>query len=129
MGYSGLNSYGESDMAADIYHSTVKDMVKALTNGFKTTRRENSYNTEGCVNIALIIRSGLLKNVDWEDVETDEYKSLLETALGDMEKLIKLALDKEDWDDERNRKHHLFEYRKMKGELQKELDKVTKAGD
>ena len=128
----GLNSFGDSDTAVDMYVDAVSSMIKGVEKSFRGNRYENSYNTDGAENVALIIRSGLFKNVEWDNIpeqHTARLNKILSDALKDMEKLIKGASDKksEDWDEDGNRRSHLSAYKKMKKELEGLRSKLGEA--
>lgn len=53
MGYMGLDCPGDSDVAAGLAIDVIESMIKSLKKGFKI--RENSYNTDGPVNVGLIL--------------------------------------------------------------------------
>jgi hypothetical protein len=110
MGYMGLKHWGDSDMAADAYHSAVVPMLKALSKAIKV--RENSYNTSGPENVAMIVESGLLDSIpDYYIEEHFNYKALLE---GLKANITDAGLDKKDqWGDEENRRSHLKSYQRM----------------
>jgi len=120
MGYSGLESYVSSDRAADMYSDIAAALIKATVKGFNDSRHENSFNTGGAENLALIIRSGIFKGVSWDSVDSNSIEAMqktLEKALKDVDKLIKGSEKKNDWDDDRNRREHLTQYKRMRREL------------
>lgn len=125
MGYGGLDAFTNSDRAADMYYDIVDALIKATIQGFNTERFSGSFNTGGAVNLALIIRSDLFKNIDWDCVNSDsigKMQKTLEKALQDMDKLIAGAEDKKGWDDDRNRREHLHQYKRMRRELNSFLE-------
>lgn len=117
MGYTGLEHWNESDRAADFRYTLIKNFTPLINKEIKV--EDNAYNTDGCINVALIIESGLfdsLRNYELEDINFALLvKKLKET--------IELAGPKykKDWNDEENRKYHLTSYKRMLKSVEKFL--------
>lgn len=110
----GLNSWGESDNAAD-FDFTIGDVLnKLITKELKD--QGNSYNTCGAVNIALLIESGRLSVAQFSKQNRLNLIELLE-------ELILEASDKSEWEDEENRKMHLNAYKRMLKSVEKQFKK------
>jgi hypothetical protein len=109
MGYMSLDSWGDSDMAADAYYRVIKAMVKELNSSMEL--KENNYNTSGGVNVALIIESGILDKVPahmLDDLNTKLLLKLLEAEINSA-----MPDRKDDWGNEDNRKKHLKDYKRL----------------
>jgi hypothetical protein len=121
MGYMGLNNYGESDFASDMYDELEDAIAKTLKDSFKRHRKVNEFNTNSAVNLALIIKSGILKNYNPSSIE-----DILDMAIEDMDKLINESSRKNEhkWDDQGNRERHHEDYKKLKNILVKYINTI-----
>lgn len=110
MGYMGQEKLGDSDLAADLYHSAVVPLLKKLSTGLK--EKANFCNTPGPVNVALIIESGLLDTIpSYFITDHFDYDNLVKEL---QNLIIKASPDKmKEWNDELNRCSHLMAYQRM----------------
>jgi hypothetical protein len=121
MGYMGLNNYDESDLATDMYEDIERAITKAIRESFKRHRKVNEFNTNSAVNLALIIKSGILKNYNNSSIE-----DILDMAIEDIDKLINESSrkNKHEWDNEKNRENHYRKYKKLKNILVKYINTI-----
>ena len=119
MGYSGLESVADSDMAADLAGDIVDRMVSKLRKGMKV--QDNCYNTDGCVNVALFFRDCVIPCDSYYCY--DELRDVAFDCIKLLEKKVEDANNDDEWDDDSNRKYHLTEYRRMARELRKFVNK------
>jgi hypothetical protein len=123
MGYSGLKNVGSSDMASDLACACEEAYLKQLSKGLKVV--ENSFNTSGWINVALIIESGTLDSFcpyskALEDVDWKFLVSKLEQEVDESKATNKNKLE---WGDEENRIEHNKAYKRMLKNVKKFLDK------
>ena len=120
MGYMGLERWGQSDMAADLYGSVVKDLLGALNKGVK--EKENCFNTSGPENVAMIIESGLLDSIPEYYIQDHfDYKTLISGLNANIEGSNEDK--KKEWDDEESRVMHNEAYKRMLKNVKKFLKK------
>ncbi len=126
MGYMGLDSYGASDAAADAMCSMVHAALNSLKKSYKEDKDNGPYNTDGDVNVCLIIESGIF---DFEGVEcyVDDYLNFFKEVQESMKKKIKnTETNKENWDNENNRLNHLKSYKRLAKSLDTFVEKISK---
>ena len=91
MGFMGLNHWVESDNAADFRYVLIQNMLEECKK--EVVHETNEYNTDGCINIALLLEDGtfdFLEEYDFEkfgpvfdeaierlDKKIDDYKAFL----------------------------------------------------
>jgi hypothetical protein len=109
MGYMGLDKWSDSDMASGAFGCAVDAMLKVLSRELKS--KENCYNTDGVVNVALVIESGLLDVVPDYYLDEFNFKYLLDGL--EQHRKEALASQKDQWQDEESRKMHLNAYERM----------------
>lgn len=119
MGYMGLETYADSDMAAD-FHYLVK---KTLPNIGKTVKvfetevknKANCYNTPGPVNIALVIEDGILDSLT--KTNKKKFRGVISEALAKLDVMITKNKD----DTDQNIVWHVNAYKRMANSLSKWL--------
>jgi len=110
MGYSGLETITNSDDAADLAHVVLTAAGKQLVKGVRESG--NEFNTDGCVNVALIFEQCFTRSNDPCVYMNDSLRQAAFLAVARIEKLI-AASQKAEWDDHRNKADHLRSYRRM----------------
>lgn len=136
MGYFGLSNWVQSDSAAD-FRYTLQDCFKQNEKkGVATLKKAvrtlimkelkdkgNCYNTEGAVNIALVMEDeGAPANSEYEDAGTPVFSKLLSkkefvAILKGLDTLLKECdgyVDKTNWDGEDNIAWHRKNYKRMR---------------
>lgn len=120
MGYFGLETFHESDMAFDLSWSIVEKVAAMLKEGLK--EKGNEFNTPGCVNVALHNEAFILPCIeDYADSELieevlRETKDNLETFIDDS-----IESPEEDFGGAINKKEHISACRRMLKNLNKSL--------
>lgn len=124
MGYSGLSCVGDSDMASDLAYGAVSAMAKALRKDLNT--KENDWNTDGCVNIALFIEELIGKKDSDILVSLVSNDALVQLAKDDLELMQKKhkKAKKEKCDDAESKSMHLKAYKRMIKSLERFLDQT-----
>lgn len=113
MGYMGLDHPNESDNASDLFCEVIESIIKTLNNGLKEPG--NCYNTNGVINVALIIEQliPLLKTSYNDKVFKflDKVSKLLAKEIKDLKK----------WEpeDEKSACWHREKYTRMKKNIDK----------
>jgi hypothetical protein len=117
MGYSGLEHYNDSDLAAGAVSSVVSATVKALKKALK--EKGNTYNTEGAVNVALYFETFMLPlRKEFASVWDDDLTKL---ALKVEKKLGKTIEEIRQWPNSENKSMHLEAYLRMRKNMKKFL--------
>lgn len=114
----GLKEVGDSDRASDLLYAAQMAFIIVLKKDAKI--KENTYNTSGHVNIALIVESGVFK----------EYPSYILEKLPWLYITTELAKDikdsdestKDKWMHEKNRIEHHEAYKRMLKNVDKFLE-------
>lgn len=120
MGYMGLESWKDSDAAADMRHRVLKVMIKELNDSMKEVERFGT-NTDGIVNVALFIESGALQSYEGYELESLNWKALIN---GLQKHITESHIDKaEEWKDEANRIEHNLAYKRMLRAVKHFIDK------
>jgi hypothetical protein len=116
MGYMGLQSWGDSDMAADAYMQACKVLIDYLN---KIMAEDHGpYNTSGIVNVALIIESHLLDAADNYQVQRHfKYNILLKGLQLHIDSAKNTPENRKQWGDEESRKMHYAAYKRMHGNV------------
>jgi hypothetical protein len=119
MGYMGLESYVESDNAAD-FHYLVQKYLLDITKTVDVFATEvkyvaNCYNTPGPVNIALVVESGVLDKLP--DIHKKKLHASISEALAKLD--IMITENKDDTD--QNIVWHVTAYKRMANSLSKWL--------
>lgn len=111
MGYMGLETITDSDLAADLSANVLSKVAKELKKGLK--EKGNSLNTEGCVNVALFFEQCFCKTNDpCIYLHEDLYNIALETKEQLEELIAETTKDKEEWD-AGSWREHMSAYRRM----------------
>jgi len=119
MGYSNI-SIGGSDMAADTWYVADKSFrVEGCTGALRSLRQElehgsyGSYNTEGCINVALVLvdsymedREGVVQLCDELPKAGDQYRRLVMDTLDKLMQLRATWADA-DWGGSDNKRRYL----------------------
>ena len=134
MGYMGLSSWVESDHAADFRYTLQREFgttegkpVRVRNAAIKRLIREemenqgNSYNTEGAINIALVMEDEGSKAADYEEIGTPVFSKLLTKTefrmiLDRLKELLKEAdgyIKKYRYDGTDNVDYHKKEYQRL----------------
>jgi hypothetical protein len=140
MGYMGLSYWGDSDGAADfrftlqdVFEKNLKKGQKALTKAVRNLIREelkdegNSYNTDGGVNIALVMEDeGSPGDTEWEDPGTPVFSNLLTKKefaliLKSLDSSIDETKNVDEWTDKENAFWHRDNYKRMKKSVTKKM--------
>lgn len=113
MGYMGLESVFDSDMASDCAHDAIEAMVDSLSESLKD--ETNEFNTSGPENVALFFEEVLLPNAPTWILG---YPKIVDLATKTKEKIDELitatkSADAADWDNEENRQYHVKAYSRM----------------
>lgn len=118
MGYMGLSSVGESDMAADLCCNCSESLQKIFNKALKDVH-ENQWNTDPIVNVALTLEE-LRKTYIFQSM--DEW--INNKFLPKFEKYIKQQskIPLEEWSDIDNKRWHLRNYRRMCRNIKKALE-------
>ena len=116
MGYMGLDSYGDSDEAANFVFTIEAAVGKLCKKELKN--RANSYNTSGWVNIGLFAEKWLKDVSIYSD--TDLYRSLVK-ARDMIKEDIEDIKKAEDWG---SKDMHLTAYRRIVKNLNKIIKKA-----
>lgn len=114
----GLERWVQSDTAADLYTSVVKDLLGSLNKGVK--EENNCVNTSGPENVAMIIESGLLDSIpDFYIQDYFDYKSVI----SGLEANIKMSGPgtESEWRSEDSRIMHNEAYKRMLKNVKKFL--------
>jgi len=87
----GLNHWVESDGAADFRYALIQSMLKMCKD--EAVRKTNEYNTDGCINVALLLEDGTFDFLEGYDFEKfgpvfDETNDQLERKIEDGEEYI-----------------------------------------
>jgi len=114
MGYTGLTHWNDSDIAADVAHETMDAIAKVLKKALKV--KENSFNTSGPENVAMILESFILPEAKKKGFIHDNIKELTQKTLEKIRETIEKA-QKADWDYPENKKEHICSYRRMERNL------------
>ena len=123
MGYMGLGSIGESDMAWDLAYGILQTIAKELRKGLK--EKSNEYNTSGAVNVALFNESVLFPAKRFDIQCSDELISVLTDARRELHaELVECeAVPAEQWrNGKKGKSMHTNAYKR----LLKKLDAVIK---
>lgn len=120
MGYTGLKDWTNSDMAAGLYDDAIQKLLNALNKGAKL--KDNSFNTSGPENVAMIIEGGLLDSIP-ESYIQDYFN--YDIVVKGLLKSIKDsdASNKRKWNCEVNRIWHNQSYKRMLRSVKKFLKK------
>jgi len=124
MGYSGLGCVCDSDVASDLAFDAVSAMAKALRKGMKI--KENGWNTDGCVNVALFIEELIGKkasDISNSLICNDDFIQLAKDDLKLMQEKYNKA-KKVKWDTGENKKMHLDAYKRMIKSLKRFIDQT-----
>lgn len=127
MGYCGLKTIGDSDMASGMAHDALTKMVKSLIKSFREDRVANEFNTSGAVNVGMFVETYIvpaLKKDKNAFAYVEGLRDLVEDALGDLQEEIKGARKKSEWDDEGNRLMHLNRYLELRKAMQYYLNRT-----
>ena len=116
MGYMGLDSYTDSDYAADLAATVHAAMVKVLAEGLE--EEANGFNTNGVVNVALFFEKFIIPIDNEEDYThfTSDFFDLAEKTFVGLEEEIRLW-EEDEVEDHDNREMHLKAYKRMKRRL------------
>ena len=114
MGYMGLSSVCDSDMASDLAHSAIKAQVKVLKKGLREIG--NCFNTSGPENVGLFFEEFIIPA--YRGVICDELYELAQETSDALQKTIDITR-KADWDDMGNKLIHLKAYQRMKRKIDK----------
>lgn len=117
MGYTDISISG-SDMAADLGYS-IADSIALLLNTELQNNENSCYNTNGCVNVALIFEE-LINKTSFMSHEDELYKVAKECR-HILEQDLKNSVAAE-WDSKDNKDWHINRYNELILELQKYID-------
>ena len=121
MGYFGLNRWEDFDEAANLMGDITSDIIKRLEAEVNVVN--NEYNTNRCVNVALICESLLL---NFGNIYESKLKPILQRAV----KLITIELKSieqskpSEWRDPDSRQEHIDAYKRMIGNMNKIISKI-----
>lgn len=122
MGYMGLKSINDSDLAADLTAKVLKEVAKELKKGLK--EKGNSLNTEGCVNVSLFFEQCFCCSNDPCIYLDENLKAIATETKGKIDKLIfETIKEKDEWEESSNYQYHVSAYRRMVNNLKKFLEK------
>lgn len=122
MGYMGLNTITDTDMAADLTAKALKAVAKELKKGLK--EKGNSLNTEGCVNVSLFFEQCFCRSNDPCIYLDENLKAVATEAKGKVDELIsETNKEKDKWEDSANYREHISAYLRMSNNLKKFLEK------
>lgn len=118
MGYMDISICG-SDRASDL-NETIKRCSGGKFVAIAILQKElkevyNCYNTQGCVNVALVLTEGAGKKL-FADYKDERYEQLVSSTLEAMGHLRKFSFMAE-WDTEENKKKHLDVYDRLISQL------------
>ncbi len=131
MGYSGLKGSGCSDGSSDIMISMRKHLWEDLKMDYKGSEDRGPYNIPSCVDVCLVIESGIFDTVlfcpdMFNGNKPDKNKVFLLQVKKDMIDYIKKY--KENFNtpgNEENFKYHLNSYRRMLRSLKENIDRMN----
>jgi hypothetical protein len=87
MGFMGLDNWVCSDNAADLMGKVLDSLGKILLE--HVDKRDNEYNTQGWMDVALVVEELLVNNKHiWPHISDDLYNALLATQIN-----VELQLD------------------------------------
>jgi hypothetical protein len=119
MGYWGLDSPFDSDMAAELTYDVVDVMVAALRKGLAAVD-EFGVNTDGPTNVALFLEAFVVP-VHGETVkESSALAALTRDTIVLLENKVAQA-NQVEWEDETDKEEHVIAYRRMIGRLREFL--------
>jgi len=104
MGYAFTNklSVGCSDTASDFLYSIANSIIEQMKD--QTKVEENAYNTDGILNVAMVIQDCFQKG--WKYTAMGDY---IKEFIPQFEKWIEQQ-SKQQWNDEHNKQKHLQAY-------------------
>ena len=125
MGYMGLDSWGESDGAADLYSTITKAIITALSKGCKQVG--NAYNTNGPVNVALVAEDLFIRDGQVADIYSEEAHKLFAKVVKQLKQAhLKMhAIPIGDWDD---KEMHVTAYERMIKNMTMIVEKLEESG-
>jgi hypothetical protein len=112
MGYSGLESIVDSDTASDARAGLISIMVAFLHNHVLPDKG-NEYNTDGLINVALILEEMVLPIAE-SYAYSEELMGFVDEAIGQLEQKIVVT---NKWESGENRSYHLECYERMRDNL------------
>lgn len=116
MGYMGLESSSESDRAADLMNRVLDGIAEHLHEGLQEAG--NSYNTDGCVNVAFVFDELLPQGHHEIYISCPRLREVARQCIAKLDALISEAQTIE-WDNEDNRYYHLTHYRRLKESVER----------
>jgi gas vesicle protein len=118
MGYSGLKSWLDSDMASEMVYTIEEKIVKELKKAVKV--KENEFNTGGAVNVAFFLEAFVLplgkESRAHICTEIADWTDTFDRAIEGLKNEIEVASEKNAdlWEDrQKSRKEHLKRYQEL----------------
>ena len=111
MGYMGLDSWLDSDRAAELADSVVYSVVETLRDHLESGEEGGSYNTDPVVNVVLNIRALTEKGDKDFWIQDFNFMSLLEDVVDEFSDYITEASEDDDVDEyhiEMYQEHYAF---------------------
>jgi hypothetical protein len=125
MGYMGLDSWGDSDGAADLFSDATDAVIAVLRKGLE--EEGNAYNTDGPVNVALVAEDMFMRNGDVSHIYSDEAHKLLTEVVKRLKKAhLKMhTIPVGDWD---GKDMHVKAYERMIANMTKIINSLEAMG-
>ena len=124
MGYSFDKELkvGDSDVAADAVYEMENGMLAFLKEHMKV--EENFCNTDGIINVAMILNEVIYANPFWKNRCNGTYlkEFAKEAVVPKFEKYIEKQAKSRAWDDAQNKNKHIRVYRKILKQLKKNVE-------
>jgi hypothetical protein len=123
MGYSGLDSWGDSDNASCFIYDVFDGLVKKIKKELKL--KDNEFNTDGVINVYFYLEEFVFPiSPDSIYQACDDIIEILDDVIVALEKILKKD-KKEEWESEENRQFHLGKYKEFIRKTKKYRNRIV----